>query len=409
MKVWSYEAVARNGKQIKGDIEAISKQEVISLLQDQGLTVVHVAEGARITFKRLLNFNIGGIGLNDRVIFMKQFSTMVTAGLPITEALETLATQIKNPGMRTVVETVLKDVKSGVSLTNAFKKTKGLFDDIQINLIEAGEKSGNLIDMIAKISKDLDQRKNFVSKVRGAMIYPIIIFTAVFLIMILLMMTMVPAVETLFKGFKAEDKIPWITVAMINTANFLNPAKSVGGILIVVVVVAIVFAIKAYRKTPSGRRVTDRVLLRVPIFGGLTSKLNTEEFCRILAMLLVSGVSIIDSLKIVAGAMSNVIYRDAVMNMIPQIEKGFPVAAPMIKDNVFPNILSRMVGTGEQTGKLDKVLLDMAKYYEEEIENITANLTKLMEPIILIIVGVFVGIMAVAIYLPIYQLATVVK
>ncbi|MEI6462197.1 MAG: type II secretion system F family protein [bacterium] len=407
MKVYNYEAYTKTGEKVSGELEAGSKQDVVTILQNQSLIIVHVAEGQKFSLSKLTSFSFGGIGLSDRVIFMKQFSTMVSAGLPITEALETLSSQIKSSTLKSILSRILKEVKSGSSLTNAFKKNAGIFDPIQINLIEAGEKSGKLIEIIAKISKDLDQRKNFVGKVKGAMIYPIIIFILIIVIMVVLMVTMVPAVETLFKGFKAE--VPWITKAMIAVSNFLNPTRSIGSILIIIFVVAFIIGFRYYRATPSGRKITDKIILRVPVFGKITSLLNTEEFCRILSMLMQSGVPIIESLRIVAGAMNNVIFRESVMNMIPQIEKGFPLAAPMLRDGVFPQILTRMVGTGEQTGKLDKVLTDMGKYYEDELDAITSNLTKLMEPVILLVVGFFVGLMAIAIYLPIYQLATVVK
>lgn len=402
MPLYEYLAVDNTGKSVKGDYQAKTRNEVVDFLHEKNLVVVHVDEKLKTGLGDILNFQIGGIPLTNRVIFSKQFATMLSAGLPLLQALEVLASQEKNVPFRKSLEDVIKLVEGGSKLSKALAKQKGIYTDVELNLIAAGEESGNLVEMVQKVAENLEKQKDFQSKVRGAMIYPAIIFVAIIVVVTLLMLFMVPAVEDLYADF--GGKLPWITQLVVNISKFF---VSYWWALLFFVLAGVV-SLRYYTSTPSGRSVMDRFLLRVPIFGKLNEKVQVAEFSRLLSMLIKSGIPIIDALNIVAGALSNVHFKNAVHFAAKEVGKGVPLAVPISKAEVFPLIVSRIIATGETTGNLDKVLADISKYYQTEVDNMTSNLTKLMEPIILLIVGGVVGFLALVVYMPIYGLAEVV-
>ena len=402
MSLYEYLAVDNTGKSVKGDYQAKTRNEVVDFLHEKNLVVVHVDEKLKTGLGDILNLQIGGIPLTNRVIFSKQFATMLSAGLPLLQALEVLASQEKNVPFRKSLEDVIQLVEGGSKLSRALAKQKGIYTDVELNLIAAGEESGNLVEMIQKVAENLEKQKDFQSKVRGAMIYPVIIFFAIIVVVTLLMLFMVPAVEDLYADF--GGKLPWITQLVVNMSKFF---VSYWWALLFILIAGVV-SFKYYTSTPSGRSVMDRFLLRMPIFGKLNEKVQVAEFSRLLSMLIKSGIPIIDALNIVAGALSNTHFKNAVHFAAKEVGKGVPLAVPISKAEVFPLIVSRIIATGETTGNLDKVLADISKYYQTEVDNMTSNLTKLMEPIILLIVGGVVGFLALVVYMPIYGLAEVV-
>jgi type IV pilus assembly protein PilC len=402
MPVYEYIAVDNTGKNIRGTYEAKTRTEVVDFLHQKNLVVVHVDESVKKGLKDIFNFQIGGIPLPVKVVFAKQLATMLSAGLPLLQALEVLATQEKNTAFKTALERVSHLVEGGSKLSLALSKQQGVFTDVELNLIAAGEESGNMVEMIQKVAENLEKQKDFQSKIRGAMIYPAIIFFAVVVVVILLMMFMVPAVSTLYEDF--GGKLPWITLIVVNISNFFVKFWWA----LVILVIAAVISYKYYSSTPSGREVVDRILLRMPIFGNLTKKSQLAEFSRLLSMLLKSGISIIDALHIVGNALPNVHYKRALRIAADEVEKGVPLAVPIAKNEDFPMIVSRIIATGEATGNLDKVLEDISRYYQTEVDDLTNNLTKLMEPIILLVVGGVVAFLALVVYVPIYNLASVV-
>lgn len=402
MSLYEYVAVDNAGKNIRGEYEAKNRNEVVSFLHEKSLVVVHVDEKIKMGFKDILSFNIGGIPLTNKVIFSKQFATMLSAGLPLLQALEVLASQENNTAFKTALENVVRLVEGGNKLSKALAQQKGVYTEVELNLIAAGEESGNLVEMIQKVAENLEKQKNFKAKVRGAMIYPIIIFFAVIVVVALLMMFMVPAVEELYKDFGGE--LPWVTQVVVNISHFFISFWWA----ILFFVISGVVSFKYYYSTPSGKEVIDRFILVMPIFGQLNTKIQIAEFSRLLSMLLTSGISIIEALNIVGSALSNVHFKKALKKAALEVEKGTPLAVPLSKEEDFPIIVSRIVATGESTGNLDKVLADIAKYYQTEVDNMTDNLTKMMEPIILLIVGGVVAFLALVVYMPIYGLADVI-
>jgi len=402
MAIFEYIAVDKNGKTIRGDYEAKSRNEVVEFLHERKLVVVHVDEKIAAGLKDILKFNIGGVPLTNKVIFAKQLATMLSAGLPLLQALDVLTSQEKNSAFRSGLERVVQLVEGGSSLSKAFAKQRGIFTDVEINLIAAGEKSGNLVEMIQKVADNLENQKNFRSKIQGAMIYPVIIFIVVIVVVILLLMFMVPAVEQLYGDFDAE--LPWVTRVVVNISNFILSFWWALVIGMFATVVSFIY----YRSTPSGKEIFDRISLSMPIFGNLVTKIQIAEFTRLLAMLLKSGIGIIDALHIVGKALPNVHFRKALFDAAKEVEKGVPLAVPLSKNEDVPLIVSRIIATGESTGNLDKVLTDIAQFYQTEVDNMTENLTKMLEPVILLIVGGIVAFIALVVYMPIYGLANII-
>jgi type IV pilus assembly protein PilC len=402
MPVYEYAAVDNSGKSIKGDYEAKNRNEVVDFLHEKNLVVLHIDEKVKFGLKDIMKIQIGGIPLTNKVVFSKQLATMLSAGLPLLQALEVLSSQEKNAALKKALDNIVSLVEGGSKLSKAFARQKGVYSAVELNLIAAGEESGNLVEMIQKIADNMEKQKDFKAKLQGAMIYPAIIFVAIIVVVILLMIFMVPAVEELYQDFGSE--LPWITQFVVNISNFFISFWWA----LLFVVVAGVISVRYYYSTPPGKEVIDRFLLSMPIFGKLTTKMQIAEFARLLSMLLKSGIPIIDALNIVAGALPNVHYKKALKEIALEVEKGIPLAVPISKNEDFPLIVSRIIATGENTGNLDKVLEDLAKYYQTEVDNITANLTKLMEPVILLIVGGVVAFLALVVYMPIYQLADVI-
>jgi len=401
MAVFKYSAVDQAGKKYDGEYEAKNRMEVVDFLHQKNLIVVHIDEKLKTGFSDIINLQIGSIPLNNRVVFSKQFSTMLSAGLPLVQALDILASQEKNVPFRKSLEKIVKEVEGGGKLSQAFSRQKGIFTEVEINLISAGEESGNLVEMMIKVADNLEKQKEFQAKIRGALIYPAIIFLAIIVVVIMLMIFMVPAISDLYEDFGGAENLPGVTKLLITISNFMVKFWWI----VVAVFIGSIVGFRYYRSTPSGRDVTDRLLLTVPVFGDLITKMHLAEFSRLLGMLLKSGISIIDALTITANALTNIHFKRGVLNASVEVQKGTPLAVPIARAQEFPLIISRIIATGETTGNLDKVLGDIAKYYQNEVDQMTANLTKLLEPIILLVVGGVVLFIALVVYAPIYNLA----
>lgn len=402
MALYNYVAADARGRKITGKREASSPEELVNFLHEKNLVVVSVRENIGLRFRELLNLQIGGVPLKERLVFTKQLGTMLAAGLPLIQALEILVQQTENKALQRKLSNIYKDVASGNRLSEAFRKEKTMFNETQINLLIAGEDSGNLNELLLKIAEDLDKNKKLRGRLIGALIYPVILLLALVGVLAVMLIFMIPAVSNLYSEFGAES-LPWITTLLISLSNFLtNP---VGMISILAVIITAVVAFRYYRITPEGHYQTDKLLLKIPVFGNLVAKVQLAQFCRLLGLLLQSGVPIVTSLETIANALSNRVFSDLVRDAAIQVAKGNPLSTQLARvEGAFPMVLLKMLATGEETGKLDQVSTDMAKFYEQEVEEITSNLSKLMEPIILILVGGAVAVMALAIYLPIYQL-----
>lgn len=401
MAAFKYKAVGPDGKRVEGTREAENRDEVALYLHQQGLITISIQDQISFNFNKILKTQIGGVPLKERIIFVKQLSTMLSAGLPILQALQILVQQTRNESLKEKLSNVYKNIQSGGTLSSAFAKDRSMFNEVQLNLIIAGEKSGNLNEILLKIAVDLEKSNKLRGKIVGAMIYPAVILVVMVVVVAAMLIFMIPAVEDLYKSFGQED-LPGVTGILVGLSHLAtNPVFLISFTLIVV---SLILGVRYYYSTFSGRRRIDRLILKVPVFGNVLTNMQLAQFSRVTSLLLSNGVPIVETLKIVANSMSNSVYQDVIMHTMEEVTKGSNIAIPISSGDVFPIVMQKMIATGEQTGQLDKVMGDMGTYYENEVDDATENLTKLLEPFMLLIVGGLVGFIAVAIYLPLYSL-----
>ncbi len=409
MSKFNYTAITTTGQRLTGSREGDAKEEVVNFLISKGMTVVDVEEDLTGSVKKFFSMDIGGVPLSERLVLVKQLSTMIGAGVPIIQAIDILVQQTEKSGLKEKLQSVYRSIEAGTALSEAFAKEKGIFSEVQINLLAAGEKSGNLNEMLLQVGNDLEKSKDLRGKLTGAMIYPAIIFVVMIAIMLLMVVFMVPQVKELYKSL-GQDELPFVTQILVDISSFFTNILSL--LITAVFIVTIAISYRYYSSTEGGKRVIGKLTLKIPIFGRLIQKIETVQFCRLTAMLIQSGIPIIETLGIVSKAMGNPIFAEIINFGKEEVTKGSTLAVAIAKfnqDQIFPIILIKIISTGEETGKLDKVLEDMSKFYESEVEQITSNLTKLMEPFILVLVGGMVGFLAVAIYLPLYQVGQYIK
>lgn len=401
MKKFRYSARDSAGKEIKGKLEARDKDAVAEILHDRGLLVVNISDEFSIDFEELAQINIGGIPMKEKVVFMRQMATMVSAGLPITRALEIMEQQIENPAFRKIIVEVKGSVESGITLSDSFRQAGKVFDDISLNLIEAGESSGKLDVILTRLAVELEESKKLGDKLRGALIYPIIILVVIIAVLAMLMFILVPSMADIYSEFGAE--LPWVTRFLITMSNFtLKYWWAIAVVLVVIIVGG-----KAYLDTAAGKRNKDKIVLKIPIVGTIVSKMQLAQFTRILALLLSSGLSIIRALELTAQSLSNAMFREVVMESKNDVEKGGSLAIPIARSEYFPLLVSSMIAVGEETGELDNVLNKVSEYYKDEVDVATSNMSAILEPVFLIVMGLMIGFISLAVYMPMFQLSDV--
>lgn len=401
MKKFRYSARDSAGKEIKGKIEARDKDAVAEILHDRGLLVVSITDEFTIDFEELAQINIGGVPMKDKVVFMRQMATMVSAGLPLTRALEIMEQQVENPSFKKTITQVKGSVESGVTLADSFRQSGDVFDDISLNLIEAGESSGNLDVILTRLAVELEESKKLSDKLRGALIYPIIILVVIIAVVVMLMFVLVPSMAEIYSEFNAE--LPWVTRFLISLSDFT--LKYWWAVILILAI--LIIGGKAYFDTPGGKRNKDKIVLKIPIMGTIVSKMQLAQFTRILALLLGSGLSIIRALELTAQSLSNEMFKEVIMQSKNDVEKGGSLAIPIARSEYFPLIVSSMVAVGEETGELDNVLNKVSEYYKDEVDVATSNMSTVLEPVFLIVMGLMIGFIALAVYMPMFQLSDV--
>lgn len=387
-----------------GEIEGESLDKVADLLLSQNYTILDLRVQG-LDLEKLKNINVGGVPFDIKVNFIRQLSFMVSAGLPITQALEIAKNQALNVQFREILTKVLKDVQGGTPLSKAFDKQGDFFDLVVKNLIKAGEESGKLDIILERIADDLERKRDFNAKVQGAMIYPAVILIAIIIVFVALLVFMIPEMSKIYANSTAEMPLP--TMVIVNVSNFLT--QGYGGILVLVSLIAAVIGFFYYRGTPSGRLVTDKLALKIPIFGQILQKSEVASFARTFSMLITAGVPILDALKLVNASTTNMLFRLELDEARKKVEKGVPLSAPMMNSEAFPSLLGHMMKVGEETGKIDEVISRVGKQYASEVDLMADNLTKLMEPLIIIVMGVVVLILALAVYLPVFNLGSTIS
>jgi len=386
----------------KGEITANSKDEVITQLRKKNITATLVKQKEK---KSLFNMSLGG-GVDDKdiVIFTRQFATMIDAGLPLVQALEILSTQVENKFLAKTIEIIKTDVESGSTYADALKKHPKAFTELYANMVAAGESGGILDTILNRLAAYIEKAMKLKKKVKGAMVYPIVVSAIAVLCIAVIMIFVVPTFSKMFAQMGGTLPLP--TLLVIKMSNFL---AGMGGLLTFLTLVGIFVGIKQFRKTEKGKIITDKIVLRLPIFGILLRKVAVAKFTRTLGTLISSGVPILDGLEITAKTAGNKVIEYAVMDVKTAVSEGKTLAEPLQKSQVFPPMVTHMIAVGESTGSLDSMMNKIADFYDDEVDNAVNNLTAMMEPMLMVFLGGSVGFIVIAMYLPIFKLITLIK
>ena len=400
MPMFEYTARAPSGQIQKGQLDVGSKDDVSAYLRKNRLILVSVREAPK---QINISFGAQRIKTRDIVIFTRQFATMINAGLPLVQSLNILATQTENKALRDVTKAVVYDVESGHTLADAFSKHPKAFTDLYVNMVAAGEAGGILDTILLRLATFLEKNDALVRKVKGAMVYPGVIISVAVVAIAVLLIFVIPTFESMFSSAGMELPLP--TRIVIGMSNALINYWWVG----LLAIGGAIFAIRQYYNTSNGRKQLDGMLLRAPVLGDMLRKSAVSRFTRTLGTLVSSGVSILDGLEITAKTAGNRVIHDAVMASRQSIAGGETIAAPLEKSKVFPPMVISMIAVGEQTGGLDEMLSKIADFYDEEVDVAVSALLSLMEPAMIVILGVIVGGMVIAMYLPIFDMMNAVQ
>jgi len=401
MAIYVWEAETRTGEVRKGEIEAANESSVRGQLRRQGLKPVRVKAKPKDILESIPIFKTK---VKDKsvVIFARQFSTMISAGLPLIQCLEILAAQEDNKTFKKVIKSIKDDIEGGATLTDALKKHPKVFDDLFINMVAAGEAGGILDTILNRLAAYMEKMMKLKSKVKGAMIYPATIVLISFGVITMLLIKVVPVFQKLFSGMGQD--LPMATQLLIDLSDFVS--KSFIYIIATIVVGIVVFV--RYYRTEVGRMTVDRFILRAPVFGPLMRKVAISKFTRTLSTMMNSGVPILDGLEIVSKTAGNKVVEKALMETRKNIREGKTIAEPLQETKVFPPMVVQMIAVGEATGALDSMLSKIADFYEDEVDAAVSAMTSLLEPIMMVFLGGVVGGMIVAMYLPIFQIGALV-
>jgi type IV pilus assembly protein PilC len=394
----SFTYVAREsgtGREIRSSLEAQTEQAAIAALLNRNLLVVSIQE----KMGRKGKTAGGKVGLADLVVFTRQLATMIDAGLAMVQSLQALAEQTTNKVMRDVIKDVCSRVEGGDSFSEALVKHPKVFSRLYVCMVAAGERGGLLAEILARLATYLENTARLRKKVKSAMMYPTVVTVVAIGITIFLLVKVVPVFGDVYKGFGA--KLPGPTQWLINFSNTMREYL----LYILPAVVGIIYGWLAYIKTKTGREFWDRTRIKLPIFGQIAHKICLARFTRTLASLIRSGVPILEVLQIVANTVGNVIMEKAIRVAANDIEKGESISAALGKHPVFPSMIIRMVTAGEQTGKIEQMLERISNFLDEEIESTLNGLTSLIEPLLIVFLGVTVGGIAICMFLPIFKMS----
>jgi len=396
MTTFEYTARDPQGQEKTGTMDAASRDEVVANLRKNRMVLVRLREAKKV--KRG-----GRIPTRDIVVFTRQFATMINAGLPLVQALDILAQQTENKGLAEVTKQVVYDVESGNTLADALSKHPRAFTALYVNMVAAGEAGGILDTILLRLAVFLEKNDAIVRKVKGAMIYPAVIFSVAIIAVVVLLIFVIPTFQQMFASVNMELPLP--TKFVIAMSDLLQSFWW----LMILSGVAAVFLIRKYYDTENGKLVIDRLMLQAPVIGDLLRKSAVSRFTRTLGTLISSGVAILDGLEITARTAGNRVIHDAVMESRGSIAGGETISAPLAKSKVFPPMVTSMIAVGEATGGLDEMLTKIADFYDDEVDAAVSALLSLMEPIMIVVLGVIVGGMIVAMYLPIFGMINAVQ
>jgi type IV pilus assembly protein PilC len=386
---------SRAGQMQNGVVNADSKDAVVEILRRQRIEAPSIREkGKEIAFPKFG----GGVPPQLIAIFTRQFSVMIDAGLPLVQCLEILAGQQENKNFKRALIQIRQDVEAGSNLADSMRKHPKIFNDLFTNMVAAGEAGGILDTILQRLAQYIEKSVKLNSQVKSAMIYPVAVISIACIVIAVILWKVIPVFAALFKGLGAE--LPMPTLIVIWLSNFIADFWwLIGGVLF-----GGTFALRRYHETYKGKRVLDRIILKMPILGLLMRKIAVARFCRTLSTLTASGVPILDGLQITARTAGNSIIEDAIMATRKSVEEGKTISEPLADTDVFPSMVVQMIAVGEQTGALDTMLAKIAEFYEDEVDTAVAGLMKLLEPVLIAFLGVAIGGIVIAMYMPMFTL-----
>jgi type IV pilus assembly protein PilC len=396
MPVYTYKGTNRAGAAVSGEMTASSKADLQNLLKRQQITPSKMSEKGR-------EFNVptfgGGVDSKELAIFTRQFSVMIDAGLPLVQCLEILAGQQENKTFQKVLTNTREMVEGGSTLSAAMKASPKVFDPLYANMVEAGETGGILDTILQRLSAYIEKNVKLQRAVKSAMVYPVGVLTVAGSVIILLLWKVVPIFATLFAGLGVELPLP--TRIVIALSNFIG---SYFGLLILVAIVGAVVGLKTWYGTPQGKLALDSIILKLPVIGILMRKIAVARFTRTLGTLISSGVPILEGLDITARTAGNAVVERALLRVRKSLEEGKSLTEPLKESEVFPGMVTQMIGVGEQTGAMDAMLQKIADFYEEEVDAAVKDLLTALEPIMIVFLGVVVGGVVISMYLPLFTI-----
>lgn len=397
MQRYRFKARSKEGALRKGVVEARNKQAAVEVLRGQSLIIVELEEQGQGLGSMFSVFE--RVKFDDVVNFTRQLSTMISAGLPLTDALSILEVQAA-PAFRKKIANIMRSVEGGSSFADALSAHGDVFSSVYIALVRAGEAAGVIDTILKRLADNLEKQREFQAKTKGALIYPVIVLIGMVLVAAVMMIFVLPKLTVMYDDFQVE--LPLTTKILIGTSNFM--AKN--WFLLPLIAIGIGYAFKTMRASKQGQLMLDKMALKLPVMGKIREMVIMSEFARTLSLLTGAGVALVEALKIVSTVANNRVFTDSLNVVAKEVEKGNSLAMSLARQEVFPFIISQMVSVGEQTGKLDEILGRLADYFETESEHAIKNLSTAMEPVIMVILGIGVGFMIISIVVPIYNLTS---
>lgn len=399
MPLYTYIARDIQGVDHKGSIETVDERQAARIISRRGLIIVSLKKKDEKT-SGLFDKFFNKVSFNDVVVATRQLATMIESGLVLSEGIDILSEEQENKTFKTVLAEISRDIKSGMELATALGKHPNVFPPIYISLIRSGEQSGKLDIILNQLANNLEKDREFKSKVKGAMIYPILVIGMMIVVMFVMMIFVIPKLTSLYTQSSMELPLP-TKILMITSSFFVN----FWWMIILFMVVGFI-AFRKWISTPDGRYKFDRLLLRMPIISKIIIDTSMTNFTRTFGLLITAGIPFLEALTIVSTVIGNTVYKKALQDTFRGVERGLTFSAQLQAVGVFPNIVSSMFRVGEETGKVDKVSFRMADYFEMESDQMLKNLTVIIEPVILVVLGLGVGFLVLSIILPIYKLTT---
>ena len=405
---FQYKGISQ-GKYVEGEIEALNNAEAAHKLKEKKVIITKLQEAKKkkvVTKKEKTSFTFGtGVKAQEILIFCKQFATMMRAGLPVLNTLEMLEGQTKRPPMKKIIQTIKKDLESGNSLAKCFEKHPKIFDTVVVNLIKAGEASGKLDTFLQKIVINLEKREKIKSQIKSALFYPGVLFSVAILVTVFMLMNVVPTFVRMYEGMGAKE-LPTPTAVIMSMSEFV---RSAGGLYLLIFIILFVVGFKyLMSKNYNVKKIWHQIMLKLPIFGNLIQKSILAKVSLVLGNLNQAGVDLIESIDIAKSVTDNVIVIEALENIKKGVFSGETLTDLFNKEKIFPATFSQLISVGEQTGSLDEMFGSIAIYYEEEFDVAVANLASLIEPIMIVFMGITIGGLMLAMYAPIFSMGDII-